>query len=105
MSAEGNKSHTADRVGVVIGERYRIDEVLGEGGMGAVYRAEHLLMKKTVALKLLHPELGRLDDVTRRFEREAQSASRLSHPGIIQVTDFGRTSDGVLFLVMEYVLG
>jgi tRNA A-37 threonylcarbamoyl transferase component Bud32 len=73
--------------------------------MGAVYRAEHTLMKKVLAVKVLHPELSRLDEVARRFEREAQSASRLSHEHIIQVTDFGRTPDGALYLVMEYLSG
>ena len=73
--------------------------------MGAVYRAEHVLMKKVVALKLLHAELGNVDEAARRFEREAQSASRLNHPNIIAVTDFGRAASGELFLVMEYVPG
>jgi serine/threonine-protein kinase len=73
--------------------------------MGAVYRAEHLMMKKELALKLLHPELGRLDEVARRFEREAEAAARLSHGNIINVTDFGRTPDGRLFLVMELLHG
>ena len=73
--------------------------------MGAVYRAEHTLMKKTVALKLLHGELGQVEEMVRRFEREAQSASRLSHPNIITVTDFGRAESGELYLVMEYVPG
>ncbi len=89
----------------IVGDRYRILEVIGTGGMGAVYRAEHVLMKKIVALKLLHPELGRIEEVARRFEREAQSVSRLSHVGIIQVSDFGRTPEGVLFLVMEHLPG
>jgi serine/threonine-protein kinase len=92
-------------VGALIGERYRLLGRIGEGGMGAVYRAEHVLMKKVVALKLLHTELGNVDDAARRFEREAQSASRLNHPNIIAVTDFGRTPKGGLFLVMEYVPG
>ena len=91
--------------GSVVGERYRLIERIGEGGMGAVYRGEHTLMKKVVAVKLLHPELGRLDEVAKRFEREAQSASRLSHENIIQVTDFGRTPSGQLFLVMELLRG
>jgi eukaryotic-like serine/threonine-protein kinase len=91
--------------GKVIGERYRLLDRIGEGGMGAVYRAEHTLMRKTVACKLLHGELGRLEDMVRRFEREAQSASRLSHPNIISVTDFGRAASGELYLVMEYVPG
>jgi tRNA A-37 threonylcarbamoyl transferase component Bud32/tetratricopeptide (TPR) repeat protein len=92
-------------VGSIVGERYRILAPLGRGGMGAVYRVEHLMMKKELALKLLHPELGRLDEVTRRFEREAEAAARLSHANIISVTDFGRTPDGMLFLVMELLHG
>src|SRR5688500_6871757 len=92
-------------VGAIIGERYRLLGRIGEGGMGLVYRAEHILMKKVVALKLLHTELGNVDDAPRRFEREAQSASRLNHPNIIAVTDFGRAATGQLFLVMEYVPG
>ncbi len=92
-------------VGAVIGDRYRVIARIGEGGMGAVYKAEHVLIKKTVALKLLHGELGQVEEAARRFEREAQSASRLSHPHIIAVTDFGRAASGELFLVMEYVPG
>jgi tRNA A-37 threonylcarbamoyl transferase component Bud32/tetratricopeptide (TPR) repeat protein len=92
-------------LGKVIGERYRLLGRIGEGGMGLVYRAEHTLMKKTVAIKLLHGELGQLNEPVKRFEREAQSASRLNHPNIIHVTDFGRAATGEFFLVMEYVAG
>jgi len=92
-------------IGQLIGERYRILDRLGEGGMGLVFRGEHVLMKKAVAIKLLHRDLGNIDDATKRFEREAQSASRLSHPSIVGVTDFGRSDSGELFLVMEYVPG
>src|SRR5262245_31356049 len=73
--------------------------------MGAVYRVEHVMLKKELALKFLHPELGRLDEVSRRFEREAEAAAKLDHPNIVQVTDFGRTADGMLFLVMELLHG
>ncbi len=93
------------RVGTVVGERYRILGRIGEGGMGAVFRAEHILMKKVVALKLLHAEMGQVEEAARRFEREAQSASRLNHPNIVSVTDFGRNHTGELFLVMEFVAG
>jgi len=93
------------RVGSVVGERYRVLACIGEGGMGAVFRAEHILMKKVVALKLLHAEMGQVEDAGRRFEREAQSASRLNHPNIVSVTDFGRNHTGELFLVMEFVAG
>jgi tRNA A-37 threonylcarbamoyl transferase component Bud32/tetratricopeptide (TPR) repeat protein len=100
-----SKTPSDPMVGLLIGERYRLLGRIGEGGMGLVYRAEHILMKKVVALKLLHSELGNVDDAPRRFEREAQSASRLNHPSIITVTDFGRAATGQLFLVMEYVPG
>src|SRR5262245_22039145 len=96
---------SAAQIGRIIQERYRLIELIGKGGMGAVYRGEHILMKKPVAIKLLRPELGRSEEVAKRFEREAQSASRLSHAHIIQVTDFGRTAEGDLFLVMEYLHG
>ncbi len=92
-------------VGAVLAERYRILGRLGEGGMGTVYRAEHVHMRKQVALKLLHGDLGRMEEAVRRFEREAQSASRLSHPNIIGVTDFGKAPSGELYLVMELVKG
>jgi len=92
-------------IGTVVGERYRIVSRIGIGGMGAVYRAEHTMMRRDLAIKVLLPELGGKEEFARRFEREAESASRLDHPNIITVTDFGRTADGALFLVMEYLAG
>jgi tRNA A-37 threonylcarbamoyl transferase component Bud32 len=92
-------------VGTVVGERYRILGRIGEGGMGTVFRVEHVLMKKVLALKLLRSEFSNVTDAARRFEREAQSASRLNHPNIITVTDFGHGAAGELFLVMEFVAG
>src|SRR3954469_25149737 len=73
--------------------------------MGTVYRVEHVMLKKELALKFLHAELGRLEEIARRFEREAEAAARLDHPNIVAVTDFGRTADGMLFLVMELLQG
>jgi serine/threonine-protein kinase len=95
-------------VGTTIGERYRVLGLLGRGGMGSVYRVLHMMMQKELALKVLHPELGRLEEVAKRFEREAQSASRLDHEHIIRVTDFGRDrgpAGDLLFLVMEILEG
>jgi tRNA A-37 threonylcarbamoyl transferase component Bud32 len=92
-------------VDTIIGERYRVLARIGEGGMGTVFRVEHTLMKKVLALKLLRAEYSKVEDAARRFEREAQSASRLSHPNIISVTDFGHGATGELFLVMEFVAG
>jgi tRNA A-37 threonylcarbamoyl transferase component Bud32 len=92
-------------IGVRIGDRYRMVERIGQGGMAAVYRAEHELLKKSVAVKLLHPELATSDEMVARFEREAVAAARLDHPNCVAVTDFGRTDQGQLFLVMEYLQG
>jgi len=92
-------------IGQVVGERYRIVNRIGLGGMGAVYRAEHTMMRRDLAIKVLLPELSGKEEFARRFEREAESASRLDHPNIITVTDFGRTAEGSLFLVMEFLAG
>ncbi len=92
-------------IGQLVGERYRIVSRIGIGGMGAVYRAEHTMMRRDLAIKVLLPELSGKDEFARRFEREAESASRLDHPNIITVTDFGRTAEGSLFLVMEFLAG
>ncbi len=92
-------------IGQLVGERYRIASRIGLGGMGAVYRAEHTMMRRDLAIKVLLPELSGKEEFARRFEREAESASRLDHPNIITVTDFGRTAEGSLFLVMEFLAG
>jgi serine/threonine-protein kinase len=91
-------------IGRVIDGRYRILEKLGQGGMGAVYKVEHLAMGKHAAMKLLHPGLTQDAEVHRRFRREAEAVSRLSHPNTVQVFDFGE-SRGFMYLVMELVRG
>lgn len=92
-------------VGQVLADRYQIQHRIGEGGMGVVYKAEHVGLQKDVAVKVLLPELGAIEGVVKRFEREARSMSRLDHPGVVRVADFGRTHDGLLYLVMDYVDG
>src|ERR671920_1289744 len=92
-------------VGQVLHGKYRIEEKIDEGGMGCVYRATHVLMEKTVAIKVLHPALAADDKIVARFTREAKAASRISHPHAINVTDFGESENGVVFLVMEYLPG
>ena len=92
-------------LGTMIDERYLVLSCLGEGGMGRVYQARHVLMDKPVAVKLLHAELAHIPDLTKRFEREARSSSRLNDPHVITVTDFGKTADGQLYLVMELLEG
>src|ERR1051325_5237971 len=92
-------------VGQVLAGKYRIDEKIDEGGMGCVYRATHVLMEKVVAVKVLHPALAADDKIVARFTREAKAASRISHPHAINVTDFGESENGVVYLVMEYLRG
>jgi serine/threonine-protein kinase len=89
----------------VIAERYRILGLLGKGGMGVVYRAEHVHMRKTVALKVLHRELLGKDEVVARFEREAVAAGRIQHVNVAAANDFGKLDDGSYYLVLEYVDG
>ena len=92
-------------VGDVISERYRIEALLGEGAMGAVYRVEHVHMRKRYALKVLLPEVSQNEEIRARFEREALAAAHIEHPNVVAATDFGRTASGEFFLVLEYVEG
>jgi eukaryotic-like serine/threonine-protein kinase len=92
-------------LGKVLAGKYRMDERLNEGGMGTVYRGTHVLMDKTVAVKVLRPALAADEKLVARFSREARAASRISHPHALSVTDFGEAEDGVVFLVMEYLDG
>jgi eukaryotic-like serine/threonine-protein kinase len=91
-------------LGKVVDGRYRVLDVIGRGGMGVVYRVEHLRMGKIAAMKVLHRELANDREAVERFEREAAAVSRLHHPHTVQVFDFGRTQ-GALYLIMEYVRG
>jgi serine/threonine protein kinase len=92
----------------VLDNKYQIEQLLGQGGMGAVYRATHLGTKRTVAVKVIQPQLSAHDQFVARFRREAEAAGRLRHPNVVDVTDFGlaQTADGpVAYLVMEYLDG
>jgi serine/threonine-protein kinase len=88
-----------------IAGRYRMLAKLGEGGMGAVYRAEQISLKRKVAVKLLRPELSSQPGLVRRFNAEAELAAKLSHPNTVNIYDFGQDADGTLFIAMEYVEG
>src|SRR5688572_28852069 len=92
-------------IGTVIGDRYKILERIGSGGMAQVYKAEHQSLKKPVAVKLLLPELAVEQDMVGRFEREAVAAARLDHPNCVSIIDFGRMPGGRLYIVMEYLEG
>jgi len=92
-------------LGRVLSERYRILRKLGEGGMGVVYLAEHVVIEKKIALKVLFPDLTRRADLVQRFIQEAKSASRIGHENVIDITDFGQSPEGYVFLAMEYLSG
>lgn len=98
-------SESPPYLGRVIDGRYRVEEVIGRGGMGAVYLARHVHLKKRVALKFLLPDAENLDELTLRFEREAVAGAHVTHPNVATATDFGELPDGARFLVMEYARG
>ena len=91
--------------GALIADRYRILHKLGQGGMGQVYLAEHLRMGRKSALKVMNPGMAHDPENVQRFNREAANLSRINHPNVAAVYDFGETPEGLLFLAMEYVDG
>ena len=94
-----------ERIGTVIANKYRLVGLLGYGGMGAVYVAEHLELPKKYAVKLLRPDRSTNPSTIRRFKREAFEAAATKHPGIVDVIDFGVTPDGSVYSVMELLDG
>ena len=92
-------------IGTIVAEKYEIQEVLGGGGMGVVYRAKHLLMQRMVAIKMLLPETVSNEYALARFQKEAQAASSLNHPNILTIFDFGITDKQQPYLVMDYLKG
>ena len=92
-------------VGTTISGRYQVEKQLGEGGMGAVYLVQHTAMRKRFALKVLNSKTAQLPEMVARFEREAMAAAHVEHPNITVAVDFGKTDDGALYLVLEYLEG
>jgi serine/threonine-protein kinase len=92
-------------VGRVLGDKFRLTACIGIGGSGAVYKADQIALGRTVAVKLLNEELSRDAKMIRRFRDEATSASRLNHPNCVSIIDYGQSTDGLLYLAMEYVKG
>lgn len=99
------QARAAELIGRTISDRYRILELLAMGGMGAVYRAEHLLMHKVVAIKVLHPETENFPELVTRFEREAVAGAHIQHPNVATASDFGKFDGESRFLVLEYIQG
>ncbi|MFN0249595.1 MAG: protein kinase domain-containing protein [Kofleriaceae bacterium] len=102
VPAEGDGE---ELIGMVIEGRYRLSSTLGRGGMGLVYKAAHVGLRRQVAVKILHPSLAASPDIRNRFEREALAVGKIDHPNCVQVYDSGRLPDGSLYLAMEFLDG
>ncbi|MDB4962367.1 MAG: serine/threonine protein kinase with repeat [Myxococcales bacterium] len=92
-------------VGKLLGERFQVQALLGQGGSGTIYRAEHVTLRRKVAIKVLHTELSRDDLAVERFRREATTVADIDNEHIVEIHDFGRTPDGRLYLAMELLEG
>jgi len=92
-------------IGKVLDGRYRIERMLGEGGMGIVYKGVHTTLGKPLAIKVLRPEVSKNEEILQRFRQEAQSASQIGNPHIIDISDFGTLPDGSTYFVMEFLTG
>ncbi len=95
----------SDLVGSILADRYHVIRRIGEGGMGQVYLAEHVKMKRKSAVKVLHQGMVHDPDAISRFNREASNASQIQHPNVAAIYDFGETPEGLIYLAMEYVDG
>ncbi|WAS97431.1 serine/threonine-protein kinase [Nannocystis punicea] len=93
------------RIGDLLKGTYTIERLLGAGGMGSVYLAQHALIRKKVAIKILAPEYAHKPELKERFLREARAAAAIDHDGVIEIHDFGETAGGAAFFVMEYLEG
>jgi len=92
-------------VGRTIGGKFVIERLLGAGAMGAVYRAHQTALERAVAIKVMHGELAADPTYAARFHREAKAVSRLDHPNLIRVLDYGQEADGLLYIAMEFLDG
>jgi predicted Ser/Thr protein kinase len=104
-STTGVRHATDPLIGQTLDGRYRIERLLGEGGMGMVYKAVHTTLGKQLAIKVLRPEVSKNEEILLRFRQEAQSASQIGNPHIIDISDFGTLPDGSTYFVMEYLAG
>lgn len=103
--SEGAQELVRKLIGTTVAGRYKVQQLIGEGGMGAVFLVEHNVIRKRLALKVLNREMMRNPEMVARFEREALAAAHIDHPNVVAATDSGRTDDGALFVVLEYIDG
>jgi tRNA A-37 threonylcarbamoyl transferase component Bud32 len=101
----GGEANLEARVGATLGGTYRLDKLIAQGGMGAIYQAAHLRVPRQFAVKLLNPQIVGEREVFERFQREAEIASALGHDNIVQVFDFNYSDDGVPYMVLELLQG
>ena len=92
-------------MGTVVADRYLVDKIIGVGGMAVVFRGQHLMLKRDVAIKVLRPEYGENEEIAARFDREARAASGFDHPNCRQVFDCGVTKNGLKFMAMQLLKG
>ena len=105
VSEDGERTDHTALIGQVLGNRYQIETLLGEGAMGAVFKARHVKVGRPFAVKILHKRLLEDKKLALRFEREAELAGRLRHPNVIGVVDVGETTDGWRYMVMDFAEG
>src|SRR5256885_2887814 len=99
------QANKTDLVGQILADRYRVVRLIGEGGMGQVYEAQHVNINKRFALKLLRPEIVANPEAVARFRQEAWSASSIGHENIIEIDDFATLPSGQVYLAMEFLQG
>jgi serine/threonine-protein kinase len=104
-TASMDNVRTDPLIGQVLDGRYLVESVLGEGGMGIVYKAVHTTLRKPLAIKVLRPEVSKNEQIVMRFKQEAQSASQIGNQHIIDISDFGELGDGSTYFVMEFLNG
>ena len=105
VAGESPPLGTDPLIAQLVADRYRVIRKLGVGGMGSVYLAEHVVIEKKLVLKVLAPDLARREDLVARFLQEARSASRIGHENVIDISDFGQSADGYVYIAMEYLEG
>ncbi len=105
VDTKGNQVNVDPMLGRVIADKYRIEKLIGRGGMGAVYEGQHMLLDRRVAIKVLQQNMANDEQAATRFIREAKACARIEHPNAVTIYDFGVLQEGSAYLVMEFIKG